>query len=80
MDEAFLDVTGSVRLYGGLANLVQALQQEMYKQFRLYCTIGIGDNPLLAKLAMDNEAKHRESGIAYWNYENIPEKSGRSSV
>lgn len=74
IDEAFLDVTGSVRLYGGLANLVQALQQEMYKQFRLYCTIGIGDNPLLAKLAMDNEAKHRESGIAYWNYENIPEK------
>lgn len=74
IDEAFLDVTGSVRLYGGIDKLVIDLQQAMYAQFHLYCTIGIGDNPLLAKLAMDNEAKQQRRGIAYWNYENIAEK------
>ncbi len=36
-------------------------------------TVGIGDNPLLAKLALDNEAKHQDSGIAEWRYEGVPE-------
>jgi DNA polymerase V len=35
--------------------------------------VGIGDNPLLAKLALDNEAKKNPCQRAYWSYENVPE-------
>lgn len=31
-------------------------------------------NPLLAKLALDNEAKKNKSQIAVWHYEDVPEK------
>lgn len=37
-------------------------------------TIGIGDNPLLAKLALDNEGKNARDGLACWSYEDVPEK------
>ena len=36
-------------------------------------TVGIGDNPLLAKLAMDNEAKHNKSMVAFWHYIDVPD-------
>ncbi|OJG82732.1 hypothetical protein RV14_GL002307 [Enterococcus ratti] len=29
---------------------------------------------VLAKLALDNEAKHNEEFIAEWMYQNVPEK------
>ncbi len=43
----------------------------------LIVTIGIGDNPLLAKLALDNEAKKRPPWIAKWTYETVPETVGK---
>ncbi len=46
----------------------------MKKQTGLVCTVGIGDNPLLAKLALDNEAKHNDGFVAEWKYEDVPTK------
>ena len=37
-------------------------------------TIGIGDNPLLAKLALDNGSKDGKQMFAEWRYEDVPEK------
>ena len=41
----------------------------------LVATIGIGDNPLLAKLALDHQAKkdYENSFQAYWSYEQVPQ-------
>ena len=36
-------------------------------------SVGIGDNPLLAKLALDNGAKHHPKFRAQWQYQDIPE-------
>lgn len=41
---------------------------------KLVTAVGIGDNPLLAKLALDNEAKKNKSQIAAWHYEDVQEK------
>ncbi len=40
----------------------------------LWATCGIGPNMLLAKVAMDIEAKHNKDFMAKWGYEDIPTK------
>ena len=35
------------------------------------CTVGIGSNMLLSKVAMDTEAKHTINGIAEWRYHDV---------
>lgn len=40
----------------------------------MMCTVGIGDNMLLSKLALDLESKKTKSGIARWRYEDVSNK------
>jgi len=46
----------------------------IYKKTGLTATCGIGPNMLLAKVAMDVEAKHTPNNIAKWTYEDIENK------
>lgn len=59
IDESFLDVTDSLRLFGAknARDLAKMIQIDVFKQTGIYTTIGIGDNPLLAKFALDLESK-----------------------
>ena len=76
VDESFLDVTNSMALFGktNAYDMAKLIHKDVFEQTGIYTTIGIGDNPLLAKLALDNEAKHNEEFVAEWTYENVPEK------
>ncbi|MFL2101331.1 Y-family DNA polymerase [Desemzia sp. FAM 23991] len=74
IDESFLDVTRSHALYGSTEEIAKQIQKTIFQRLRLVTSIGIGDNPLLAKLALDNEAKRTQSQIAIWHYEDVPEK------
>ena len=51
IDEAFLDITGTERLYGGPEELAQAMKQEIKDRLRLTCSMGIAPSKYLAKLA-----------------------------
>lgn len=53
--------------------IAHRIQQAIWKEIGVVVTIGIGDNPLLAKLALDNEAKNRPEThyIADWRYETV---------
>ncbi len=74
IDESFLDITGSLTLFDKTPyQLAQKIQEDVQTETGLYCTIGIGDNPLLAKLALDNAAKNSPDMIAEWRYEKVPE-------
>ena len=54
IDEAFLDVTGTVHLFGGDARrLGEALRREVRETCRLTCSVGIASNRLLAKIGSD---------------------------
>jgi DNA polymerase-4 len=53
IDEAFLDVTGSLALFGPPEAICQAIKERIRAQFGLTCSIGIAPNKLLAKLASD---------------------------
>jgi DNA polymerase-4 len=53
IDEAFMDVTGSCKLYGSAENIAMLLKARIKNRFNLTCSIGIAPNKLLAKLASD---------------------------
>ena len=74
-----MDITNSLNLFDApdARALAKKIRQDVYDQTGIYTTIGIGDNPLLAKLALDNEAKDTRDMIAEWRYEDVPEKLWR---
>ena len=75
IDECFLDVTDYLKLYKKTDyELAKEIMNKIYKKTGLTSTAGIGPNMLIAKVAMDIEAKHTKDNIAKWTYEDIPEK------
>ncbi|MGM0164887.1 Y-family DNA polymerase [Enterococcus sp. DIV1059_2] len=76
VDESFVDVTDCLKLFGAkdAVEMAKIIQTEVYKQTGIYTTVGIGDNPLLAKLALDNESKHNRNMKAEWRYEDVQNK------
>jgi DNA polymerase-4 len=53
IDEVFLDVTGSHHFLNGPENLARAIKDTVKKELGITCTVGIGPNVLIAKLASD---------------------------
>lgn len=72
VDESFIKVDGTDLLWGGVCQIAEKIRDDLMREFQLPCAIGIGPNMLLAKLALDLEAK--SSSIAHWTYEDVPEK------
>lgn len=59
VDEAFMDVTHYLHLYGMTAReLAQKILKDIFDTLGLYATCGIGPNLYLAKIALDIMAKH----------------------
>ncbi len=73
IDESILDVTASLNLFGPAEAIAKAILKTVKNELGLIVTVGIGDNPLLAKLALDNEAKKRPPWLAKWTYETVTE-------
>lgn len=75
VDEVFLDVTNYLKLYKlNTYDLAKKILKRIYEKLQLYATCGIGPNMLIAKLAMDLEAKKSPEFIAKWDYDDIPKK------
>ncbi|WP_224981879.1 DNA polymerase IV [Geomonas agri] len=53
IDEAFLDVTGSLSLFGSAEEISRMIKERIRERFGLTCSVGIAPNKLLAKLASD---------------------------
>ncbi len=58
LDEAFLDVTGSVRLFGPAPEIAASIRRAVADELALGCSVGVAPNKFLAKLA-SVEAKPR---------------------
>jgi DNA polymerase IV len=51
LDEAFLDVSGSAHLFGGVESLARQLRQAVYEQTELPISVGVAPVKLVAKIA-----------------------------
>ncbi|PKL89204.1 MAG: DNA polymerase IV [Ignavibacteriae bacterium HGW-Ignavibacteriae-2] len=53
IDEFYMDFTGCAHIYGSLFIFAQKLQNEIWQQLSLPCSIGIARNKTIAKIASD---------------------------
>ena len=60
IDEAFLDITGSIHLHGNAERLGEALRREIREKCRVTCSVGIAPNRLLAKIGSE---LHKPDGL-----------------
>ncbi|MBM7642058.1 Y-family DNA polymerase [Streptococcus loxodontisalivarius] len=84
IDEGFIDLTSSLNYFikdkaltrrEKLDNLSAIIQRDIWRKTGIISTIGMSNaNPLLAKLALDNEAKKTVTMRANWSYEDVESK------
>ncbi|MEI7837849.1 MAG: DNA polymerase IV [Planctomycetota bacterium] len=53
LDEAFLDVTGSLRLFGSAEGIAGQIKETIRRELKLTVSVGVATNKFLAKLASD---------------------------
>ncbi len=53
LDEAFLDVTESVALFGAAVDIARAIKQKIFAVTELTASVGVAPNKLVAKIASD---------------------------
>lgn len=65
IDEAFLDMTGTVRLFGAPICVANRIKDEIYDSLGFTVNVGIGPNKLLAKMASDFKKPNRVHTLYY---------------
>lgn len=71
IDEQFMDVTGSQKLFGHQFEIAKKVQKQIMEDTGVYSRVGIGPNKILAKMACDNFAKKHQDGIFRLDKSNI---------
>ena len=84
IDEGFIDLTTSLNYFVSdqtisrkdkLDMISAKIQNDIWRKTGIYSTVGMSNsNPLLAKLALDNDAKKMSTMRANWSYEDVESK------
>ncbi len=71
LDEAWLDVTGSVSLYGSAMNIAKDISRRVKDELGITVSIGVADNKITAKLGSDYKKPDAITRIEKDNYKEI---------
>jgi len=71
LDEAFLDVTGSLKLFGPAVEIGRTIKQRIRDEVGLVASVGVAPNKYLAKLASDLE---KPDGFVVISREDVRER------
>lgn len=63
IDEQFIDITGSLALFGSPRQIATAIQDLIRKETGVYARVGIGYSKVTAKMACDLWAKKNQDGL-----------------
>ena len=77
LDEAFLDVTGSSKLFGSDFDIAKAIKQRIRERMQLTASVGVAGNKLVAKIASDLD---KPDGLVVITTANLHEKLDPLSV
>lgn len=77
IDEAFLDITTTHHLFGGPEAIGALIKKIIKHRFGINCTVGIGPNILIAKLASDIS---KPDGLRWIRPEDVPDVLERLPV
>ncbi|WP_340394940.1 DNA polymerase IV [Paenibacillus sp. FSL E2-0177] len=72
IDEQFIDVSGSLTLFGGPIEIAKAIQDKVWQDTGVYVRVGIGNTKVKAKIACDLWAKKNANGIFTLTPELLP--------
>jgi len=53
IDEAYMDITGCERLHGEPREIATSIKNKIKESFNLTCSVGVGSNKFIAKIASD---------------------------
>ncbi len=68
IDEAFLDISGSLKLFGSAERIAYLIKSRIKARFGITCSVGIAPNKLLAKLASEQK---KPDGLTVYRPEDI---------
>ncbi|MBE6574213.1 MAG: DNA polymerase IV [Ruminococcaceae bacterium] len=71
IDECWLDVTGSKRLFGDGVTIANTLREDMKNELGLTISVGVSFNKIFAKLGSDMKKPDATSIIPYESFKNI---------
>ena len=71
LDEAFLDVSGSERLFGSPEEMAREVKKAIHDELGLVASVGVAPNKFLAKLASDLEKPDGLVVIAQENFQEV---------
>ncbi len=71
IDEAWMDMTGTEKLFGSAQTAAQKIMQGIMEELGLWCSIGISSNKFLAKMASEMK---KPLGITELQPEDVPVK------
>lgn len=75
IDESILDITHSWRLFGNnILQVIRKIQRQVKAEQGLVTTVGLGNNPLQAKIALDIYAKHNREFIGVITNQTVRQK------